>query len=494
MATCPYGSFPPLEGDVEADVAIVGAGIVGILTAAVLKQAGFRVALLESRQVAGGVTGYTTAKLTAVHTTIYSKLRDGFGREKAHLYAKANSDAIRWAVEQVAMQGIACDFTRLPLTLYVDRPDEREILEKEHAAATEAGLECELLSRADAPFPTAAALRFPGQAQFHIRRFLEPFVQSIPGNGSAIYENTRVVDVDEGDPCEVRTERGTVRARFVVLATMFPIFDPGFYWARLSPYRDYAMAVRLSGPLPSEMLVGAGETSYTYRTQPDPGGDLLVVSGLDQKEGEHTDKRRYYTQMETYLREHLPVSEVAYYWSAQDYKTLDGVPYIGRISGRAERVFVATGFDGWGMSTGIVSAHLLSDLILGRKSPYEDLYNPNRFKPGPSVGQLAENVVTATKHLVVERVSGAAKLHADTLPPGEGSIFDTDEGKAGVYKDEGGRLHVLSPYCTHMGCQLSWNSAERSWDCGCHGSRFDIHGKVLQGPAVKDLEPKPIDE
>ena len=492
MATCPYPSYGALQGDLEVDVAVVGGGIVGILTAARLKEAGLRVAVIESRQVAGGVTGYTTAKLTAVHTTIYSKLRKHFGEEEARLYAEANTRAIDWAEAQVRSRGIDCDFSRLPLTLYVDSADERDTLEKEYEAAGKAGLACELLSRADAPFPTAGALRFPNQAQFHIRKFLQPFIESIQGDGSAIFENTRALEVEEGEPCEVKTEWGTVRSRFVVLATMFPIFDPGLYWARLNVYRDYAMAVRLNGPMPSEMLVGAGETTYTYRTQPDTSGELLVVSGLHQKEGERSDLRQHYTKMESYLRQHFPVSEIAYYWSAQDYKTLDSVPYIGRISPSAKRAFVATGFDAWGMSTGIVSAELITDLILDRKSPYEDLYNPNRFKPTGSIGQLSENVANATKHLVIERISGAAKLRAETLNPGDGDILETEEGKAGIYKDEAGRLHALSPYCTHMGCQLSFNSAEKSWDCGCHGSRFTVDGKVIQGPAVKDLEFKEI--
>lgn len=485
MATCPFPNRPPLSGDLRVDVAVVGGGIVGILTAARLQEAGLRVALLESRTFASGVTGYTTAKLTAVHTTIYSTLDKHFGEDKARLYAEANARAIDWAEQQES----ECDFARLPLTLYVDQPAEREILTRERDAATRAGLACELLDHADVPFPTVGALRFPHQAQFHIRKFLRPFVDRL----EHAFESTRVLEIEEGEPCEVHTDRGTVRADHVVLATMFPIFDPGLYWARLHVYRDYAMAVRLDGPLPKEMFVGAGETSTTYRTHRDDQGELLVVSGLHHKEGEHSDLRHYYAQLEREVRAHFPVREVAYRWSAQDYKTLDGIPYIGRISPNAQRVYVATGFDGWGMSTGIVSSELISDLILGRESPYEELYDPNRFKPTASMGQLASNVANATQHLVLERLSQGAKLKAGTLEPGEGAILETEEGKAGVFRDESGRLHALSPYCTHMGCQLSWNSAEHSWDCGCHGSRFSITGQVLQGPAVKDLEPKPLE-
>lgn len=493
MATCPYPTFGSLTGDFEADVAVIGAGIVGILTAARLKEAGLRVALIESRTVASGVTGYTTAKLSAAHSAIYADIAKTFGEASAQLYAEANMKAIAWVEEQIAVRGIDCNFSRLPLTLYADDDDSAETLAREHRAAMAAGLSCELLSNADAPFRTTRALRFPGQAQFHIRKFLLPFLQSISGDGSAVFERTRAIEVEEGEPCVVRTEHGDVRATFVVLATMFPIFDPGLFWACLSVHRDYAMAFRLDGALPSEMLVGIGQAPYTYRTQSDPDGDLLVVSGLEHKEGEHADLRKYPAQMEADVREHFPVREVAYSWSAQDYRTLDGVPYIGRISPSAERVFVATGFDGWGMSTGIVSSELITDLILGRPSPYEDLYNPNRFKPTASIGQLGENVVNATKHLVAERFSGAAKRRGAQLANGEADILDTEDGKASVYRDDHGTLHLLSPYCTHMGCQLSWNSVEKSWDCGCHGSRFTVDGTVIQGPAVKDLEKKRLD-
>lgn len=490
MATCPLATHAPLAGDIDVDVAVIGGGIVGILTAARLKEAGLNVALIESRTLASRVTGYTTAKLTAVHTTIYSKLQKHFGEEKARLYAQANSGALRWAEQQISMRGIDCDYQRVPLSLYVDKTDEVDILQEEREAATKAGLTCELLASAGAPFPTTAALSFPDQIQFHIRKFLQPFADSLAGSA---YENTRALSVEEGDPCTVTTERGTVRAKHVVLATMFPIFDPGMYWARLNVYRDYAMAARLRAPMKDEMFVGAGETTYTYRTSPDPQGQLLIVSGLHHKEGEHADLREYYRQMEEHIRAHFDVSEIAFYWSSQDYKTLDGVPYIGRISPNAERVFVATGFDAWGMSTGIVASEMLAEMVQGRKSPYKDLYDPNRFKPTASIGQLGSNVANATKHLVIERIGGAAKLHSTNLQAGEGAVLDTEEGKACIYKDEAGALHALSPYCTHMGCQLSWNGAEKSWDCGCHGSRFTIDGKVIQGPAVKDLETKPID-
>jgi glycine/D-amino acid oxidase-like deaminating enzyme/nitrite reductase/ring-hydroxylating ferredoxin subunit len=479
--------FEELIEDIEVDVTVIGAGIVGVLTAYHLKEAGYTVALVESREVLEGVTGNTTAKLTAAHDLIYQHLVSQFGEDQATLYARANMNAIAWVEATAKHHKISCDFVRRNLYLYASTKKEAEEIEKEEAAARTAGLEVELLKKIDVPFPHKNALRIANQAEFHPLKFLIPLLNKIPGNGSAVYTHTRVTDVTEGDPCTVTTNRGTITSRYVVLATHFPIFDPGFYYARLNPFRDYAIAVTLDEPVPEDMYVSPDE-SYTLRSQ----GDELIIGGGMHKVGEGGDTTKYYQDLEEFAKKYYKVKEVTHSWSTQDNGTVDRVPYIGRISARAQSVFVATGFGGWGMAHGVVAAQLITDLINGKENPYEGLYSPLRFKPITSATELVKEGISTVQHFIGDRLAHGAKKKAASMKPGDAAILEIDGEKLAVYKGRDGEIHALSPICTHMGCTVAWNPAEESWDCPCHGSRFSATGEVLHGPAVKDLEKKEI--
>ncbi|HSI21315.1 MAG TPA: FAD-binding oxidoreductase, partial [Verrucomicrobiae bacterium] len=385
IASTTVPSYPELQEDITVDVAVLGAGIVGVLTAYLLKKEGRKVALIESHRALHGVTGNTTAKLTASHGLIYSHLVPKFGEKLAALYAKANMGAIEW-VEGMSKE-IPCDFKREDLFLYAESDKELKDLEKELEASHACGLTTILEEDLDTNFPTKGALRFPNQAEFHPLKFLIPLLEKIPGSGSAVFEHTRALEVKEGSPCKVTTDKGVITAKDVVVATHFPIFDPAFYYTRLDPFRDYALAVSLNEPVPKPMYVGVSDSSYTLRTQPSKKGDLLIIGGGSHKVGEGGDTKEKYQELEDFARKHFKVKEVAYSWSTQDNQTLDKVPYIGRISARSKRVFVATGFNGWGMAHGVVAAQLNTDLICGRKNEFADLYAPTRFKPVTSAPQ-----------------------------------------------------------------------------------------------------------
>jgi glycine/D-amino acid oxidase-like deaminating enzyme/nitrite reductase/ring-hydroxylating ferredoxin subunit len=479
--------YDSLNRNLITDVVVIGGGIVGVLTAYLLKQAGKKVVLLESRRLLQGVTGFTTAKLSVCHNPIYKHIVDTFGADKAQQYAAANAWAINWVESTAQNQKLACDFRRSNLTMYAQNEVGKKELEAEMAACQTADLNVTLTDNLGVPFPAVAGLVFPNQAYFHPLSFLLPLAQHIPGDDSYIFEDSRVIEVQENESCVVRTKNFAIQSQQVVVASHFPIYDPAMYFARLRPFRDYAIAFRLSEPVLPEMYVSADDSGYTYRPQPNKKGDLLIVSGGVHTVGEGGDTRQHYEQIEQFMRKHFKVKDIAYSWSTQDLAPVDKIPYIGKISPKHHHTFVATGFNGWGMAHGVVAAHLIHDLIIGKPNELVELYNPARFKPIKSAPKLAEGGVTTAKNLI-RRILPASKQKVAEMKPGDAGIIETDQGKLAVYKDRQGKVHALSPTCTHMGCSVSWNSAEESWDCACHGSRFSPDGKVLHSPAVKDLE------
>ena len=492
MEGVPGTSFGALPGDLETDVAVVGGGIVGITTAVLLKQAGYAVALIEGDRICRGVTGRTTAKVTALHRLIYHRLIDRFGSRQARQYADANQAAIEKIASFVERYSISCDFARRPAYTYAESEEARDLVTAEADAAKSLGLPATFTE--DVPLPVGAhgAVVLENQAQFHPLKYLLHLASLIPGDGSRIFEQTRALKVnDDEDLCRVRTGQGTVTARSVVLATHYPFYDgPGFYYSRMYPSRSYALGIRIDEPFPDGMFINAEGTAHSWRSQPaGDGGDLVIVGGMEHRTGEDVDTREHYRSLEAYARSVYPVRSVDYRWSAQDYITIDGVPYIGPLAAGHENVSIATGFGKWGMTNGTVAATILADLIRGRANPWAEVYAPDRFKPAASVRTfLSHNIEVAGKYL-----GGAISRPAGDLTeirPGEGRVLMLEGKKAGVSRDREGRVRAVNPTCTHRGCVVAWNSAEETWDCPCHGSRFDAGGTVIHGPAVKDLKPR----
>lgn len=489
--TAAEAPYPPLPGNLETDVAVVGGGIVGITTAVLLKRAGYAVTLLEGNRIAGGVTGHTTAKVTSLHRLIYKELIDRFGSRPAQQYAEANQAAIETVASFVREYGIACDFVRRPAYTYAETEEERDRVAAEADAARSLGLPAAFVDEIPLPARSYGAAVFENQAQFHPVKYLLHLASLIPGDGSAVYEKTRALEVQDGKGrCTVRTTSGVVTADAVVLATHYPFYDsPGFYFARMEPSRSYALGVRIDEPFPAGMFINADGPAHSWRSQPADGGELVIVGGMGHRTGEDIDTRRCYRDLEAYARSVYPVRSVDYRWSAQDYITLDGAPYIGRLADGHENVYVATGFRKWGMTNGTAAGTIIADMIRGRENPYAEVYAPNRFKPAASVRRfLAHNIGVAEKY-----IGGAISRPAGDLAdvaPGEGRILMIEGEKAGVFRDEKGLVHAVNPTCMHLGCIVAWNSAEETWDCPCHGSRYDADGKVIHGPAVRDLAPR----
>ena len=483
LDTAPQGAHPRLDRDLEVDVAVIGGGIAGVSTAFMLARDGVSVALLEAAQVGSGVTGCTTAKVSALQATVLSAIRSRKGDDAAAVYAEASVTGVEAIARLAEEERIGCDLERRDAYTYAAAEDELESARGELDAAQRAGLPVEWVDGPDLPFPVAGAVRLPDQLQFHPVRYVRGLAAAAMRHGAVVFEGTRALGVEAGDPCRVRTDRGTVTAEHVVVATHYPMLDRGLYFARLEPQRSYCVAARVRGALPQGMSINAGSPTRSVRSY----DDLVIVGGEGHATGDsqHTPER--FAALEEFARRHWDVVDVPYRWSAHDPVPWDHLPVIGPYAPRSSRLWVAAGFMKWGLASGAFAGMLLADLIGGRENDWASTFNPNRLSPR-SADEVAKLGAKFGVDFVLDRVKPAQAREASDVPRGEARVVRDGLGKTGVYRDAGGELHAVSLRCTHLGCLLRFNSAETSWDCPCHGSRFDVDGAVLEGPAVSPLD------
>jgi len=487
LATTPGTDYPSLEDDVSVDVAIIGGGIAGLTVATLLKDAGKSVAIVEMHRVVQRVTGHTTAKITALQSYIYQYLLKHFNQDDVRMYAEANQAAIEKIASIVEEKRIDCDFKRTSAYTYTEIDENLRLVKDEVEAAKKAGLPVSYVETAPLPFEIKGAVKLDNQAQFHPRKYLLALAEKIPGNGSHIFENTKVLGIEEGSPNTLSTERGRIKAGDVIVASQFPFYNKGQFYARLHPHYAYALGVRIKGAVPDGMYYSEDGEHHSIRNQPVEDRTLLVTGGGHHPTGRGGNILEHYKTIEKYTHERFDVESVDYFWSTEDYETLDGMPYIGRSPG-SESIYLATGFGGWGMANSMVSAMLLSDLILGRKNPGALLFDPsNPGRTTKSKEEFNDQNSELLQQFTRDRSFGLESEAIDQIATGEGKVIKIKGKAVAVYKDEHGKVYALSPYCTHMGCIVSWNNAELTWDCPCHGSRFNYDGKVKHNPALKDL-------
>jgi glycine/D-amino acid oxidase-like deaminating enzyme/nitrite reductase/ring-hydroxylating ferredoxin subunit len=494
MGSTPATAYPPLSENLDVDVVIVGGGIAGLCTAWELVEAGRSVAVLEADRIAASVTGYTTAKLSSLHTLIYAKLRRSFGVDAARHYAQSQQQAVERVAAVAARLGINCDLERVPGFTYVESAEHVDQVRAEADAAAEAGLSASFVTETGLPFPVAGAIRVEEQAQFHPRRYLLALAEDISRRSGRIFERTRAVELDEGEPCQVTTESGaTVTARDVVVATHYPVFDRAMLFGRLEPRRELVVAAAIPADRdPQGIYITQEQNTRSVRTAPYRNGQrLLIITGEHFTPGAGEVSERW-ERLVAWTGERFPGAEVVYRWATQDNSTTDQIPFVGPFHLGAQNVYVACGFGGWGMSNGVMSGQLLAALIAGNGLPWARLYDPRRLHPVAEAGSMLKLQAKVAAHFVGDRVRPSYVDSVDDIAAGTGAVLRIRGERCAVHRDETGALHAVSATCTHLGCTVHFNEAERAWECPCHGSRFTVDGSVIQGPANKPLERKDL--
>lgn len=488
-ATAEKNSFPALASDIEVDVAIIGAGITGLSTAYRLAKAGKKVAVLEAFQPGMGTTGSSTGNLYAPIDEYLFSIRTKHNEETMREVARSRMAAIDFIQERVEEYGIDCDFKRVPWHLFTtpDTSSMNKVVEKEREAAEAAGLSVSSQAPAGFPYHVEEILSVAHQAQFNPLAYVQQLAAAIESLDCQIFVNTQVTGVDQGSPCIVHTRQGNVRAQKVVMATHSPKGIYGVHTA-MEPYREYALAVRLKGELPEpgvywHVQPGPHYSVRPYRTEE---GNFLLVLGEPHKVGNKVHNEENIKKVEKYLRMNFDVESINYTWGAQNYKGADNLPYIG-TSPLEKNTYIATGFAADGLVYGTLAAMIISDDILGHTNQWAKIYDPKRFTPLASAGKFAKENATVAANLLKDYLFYGDAKALKEIHPGEGKTVMLDGERLAGYRDLSGKLHLVSAVCPHMGCIVHWNNSEKSWDCPCHGSRFGIDGKVLEGPAFHDL-------
>ncbi len=488
IASTDKADYPKLTSDIKVDVAIVGGGITGITTAFLLKNKGLKVAVLEAGIIARGTTGHTTAKITSQHGFKYNSLITKFGMEKAKQYADANEASIHFIDQLVKERNIDCDFCWRPAYVYTQSEDYVDKIEKEVDAALSLGINAEYQKDVPIPLEVKAAVRFDYQAQFHPLKYILSLAKEIPGDGSHIFEFTKVVDIEDGEGCAAITSLGfKVSAKKIVIASHYPCYDGmGMYFSRLWQSKSYVLAVKANEKLAEGMFVTAEVPGFSLRSQKYQDGELILVSGEGHKTGSESHTNVHYTNLGNFAKGIFTVEQVLYRWSTQDCISADGVPYTGYLTANTSNLLVATGFAKWGMTNSTASARIITDLITKGESPWAPVYDPSRVDIAASGPKMVTENLDVAKNFISGKLKPVPK---DTdIKNGDAGVISEKGNKIGAYRDEQGVLHKVDITCTHLGCELVWNEAEKTWDCPCHGSRFSYDGENIEGPAFNPLK------
>jgi glycine/D-amino acid oxidase-like deaminating enzyme/nitrite reductase/ring-hydroxylating ferredoxin subunit len=484
-----------LTESIKTDVCIVGAGIAGLTTGYLLTQAGKNVVILDDGPLASGMTQVTTAHLTNAIDDRFTEIEKWHGERGAFLAAESHTAAINRIDETAKQLKIDCDFARVNGYLFLAPGDEQELLDAELAAARRAGLMAEMVPRAPIDYDTGPAISFPNQARFHPLKYLAGLAEAIKERGGRIFTNTHADHIEGGEQAKVEVGRHNVRADAVVVATNTPINDLFAIHTKQAPYMTYVIGARVPEGSVTDALYWDTLKAYHYvRIQPMPSHDgheaydLLIVGGEDHKSGQADDTTQRHARLESWAETRFPMmQDVEFTWAGQVMETVDGLAFIGRNPLDKDNVFIATGDSGMGITHGTIAGMLLSDLIFGKRNPWETLYNPSR-KPVRAAGNFVKETLNmATQY--VDWLTPSEVKSAHEIEPGSGAVLRRGLRKIACYRDGNGKVHEMSAVCPHLGCIVHWNGAEKSWDCPCHGSRFDKQGKVINGPSNIGLTP-----
>ena len=521
--------YNKVEKNIETDICIIGGGITGISTAYYLTKENLKVTVLDMGKIGFQTTGNSTAKITSQHGLFYKDLKDSKGEDFARLYYDANEDAIKNIKKIVEKEKIQCDLECQSAYVLAANREEVQKVKDEVEVVRGFGGHAEYLEREDIDknlliLNPLAAIRFKNQAQFNSYKYTIELAKICKNLGANIYENTKVVDVrDEKDYYYLETEDGyKIKAKYLVITTKYPIINiPGFYFMKMYQSTSYGISIPVKEKLFDGMYITSTNPKVSLRMAKVDNNIIkdvvdgnienyakqdkenrkrvkekqnskidneyvLIVVGADHKTGEKTDLSNSYKKLENIAKQIYPQGKVENYWNTEDCITLDKIPYIGKYSNIWENAYVATGFNKWGITTSNIAANIITDMIIGRKNRYEDIFISTRVEPVKNRQEVGNMLKETVSSLVLKKFELPESEQA-SLKNEEGKIIEIEGEKVGAYKDKEGRIYTIVPKCAHLGCKLSWNNLDKTWDCPCHGSRYDYTGKMLYGPTVKDL-------
>ncbi|SES18239.1 FAD-dependent oxidoreductase [Salipaludibacillus aurantiacus] len=477
----------PLTESTETEVVVAGGGITGITAAWLLAKEGLDVILVDADKVLHGTTGHTTAKVTSQHGLFYHELIQHTDENHARLYYEGHEKAKNFIEKVVTDYQIPCEWEKQDAILYASSKKSAHQLQQEREAYDKLGIPYDVLDSLPFNVPIESALAMKNQAQFHPLHYLAFLLQDFKKMGGKVYEDTVVTGLVEGDTPIVETRDGPyISCRYVLSCTHFPFYEAdNYFFARM--YAERAYIVAMKGKKVNGMYLSVDNPSRSVRSVKINGEDHLLIAGDGHKTGQGEPTMNHYLNLETFAKDVFGAKEFPYRWSAQDLYTIDKIPYIGLLTAHWPNTFVATGFKKWGMTSGTLAALMLRDYVTGRETEEMTVFDPNRFLADPSLKTFLKQNLDVAKHFFVDKVKPVEKK-IDEVKAGEGAIVLAEGRRSGAYRDENGKLFIVDSTCTHLGCEVEWNNGDRTWDCPCHGSRFNYDGSVAEGPAEKPLD------
>lgn len=486
-----------LDNDYSVDVCVIGCGLTGLSTAYYLSKQGLKVIVVDKDEIGRKTSGHTTAKITLNHGLIYDYLINTYGIKYALKYFRANKQAISNIEKIIDNENIDCDFEYQSNYIYTSDKQEIGKIEKEVEAIntleTYDNFEkyAQFVTCADLPFKITGGVKTKNQAQFHPLKYMLGLANSIEEFGGRIFTNSLVDDVEKQEDGYISyLGNYQIKSKYLVIATHYPFINfPGFYFSKMYQVSSYAIAIETSGKLFNGMYINTKKPYFSFRTIKDVNRRLLIISGGNHKTGYAPESNEYYgyEYLEKEAKKLYPDCKVLYRWNTRDCITLDKIPYIGEFSHIMPNMYVATGFNKWGMTSSNVAANIIKDKILGIENEFLEVFDSTRFKPVKNRTELKNMVTQVAKSFVINRLK-VPKEDLSAIKNDNGGIIKVNGTLVGIYKDSEGKVYAVSPNCTHLGCLLTWNNLDKTWDCPCHGSRFDYMGKNLYDPAFKDLE------
>lgn len=481
--------FQKLNNNLESDVCIIGAGIFGITCAYYLCKLGFKVTVLEKYKIANKTTGHTTAKITSQHGLIYNYLINSYGRAYAKDYLLANENAIQNIKNIISEENINCDFEDEKNYIYTTDKLQLNFIKKEVDALNSLGLNAKLVTTSPLPFDICGAVQTNNQAQFHPLKYINGLLNVITKNNGDIYIDTEVTDVKKHEDKYITyTNNNNIKSKYVIIATHYPFLKfPGIYFAKMYQSTSYAIGLSTNKKLFDGMYINTKSPIYSFRTAKIDKKRILILGGAEHKTGQYIDYENSYGSLEKQAKKLYPDCEIIYKWNTRDCITLDKIPYIGKYSNIMDNMYIGTGFNKWGMTSSNVAANIIKDMICNKQNPYQYVFDSTRVRPIKNRDEIKNIVSQSINSLLIDKIK-SSHMTFDDISNDSGGIVEINNNKIGIYKNVTGKVFAINPICTHLGCLLSWNDADKTWDCPCHGSRFDYMGKNLYDPAIKDLD------